>query len=111
MGIRYWKGLAVTSCYFFTDPLTIEHAYFSYLENKKQMKTSSIFWVFATTIVLITVTVMATLNFPLNWVFYVTVIGQLMIVHMVYRVLTENYTTDKTFEDFYEDFPIGKRIN
>lgn len=74
------------------------------------MRTSAMFWVTITTITLITVTIMATMNFPFNWVFYVTVIGQAMIVYMVYRVLTENYTTDKTFEDFYEDYPIGNRM-
>ena len=64
------------------------------------------FWVGATTVMLITVTVMATMNFPFNWVFYVTVLGQIMIVYMVYKVLTDPYETDKTFEDFYEDNPI-----
>lgn len=54
---------------------------------------------------------MATMNFPFNWVFYVTVLGQVMIVYMVYRVLTEEYTTDKTFNDFYEDNPIGNRMH
>ena len=29
-----------------------------------------------------------------------------MVVVMVYKVLTDNYTTDKTFEHFYEDRPI-----
>jgi hypothetical protein len=66
------------------------------------------FWVGATTIVLILVTVMATMNFSFSWVFYITVLGQLMIVYMVYKVLTDNYKTLKTFEDFYEDYPIGK---
>lgn len=70
------------------------------------MKTSAMFWVGATTIVLITVTVMAAMNFPFNWVFYITVLGQVMIVYMVYRVLIDTYTTNKTFKDFYEDFPI-----
>ena len=70
------------------------------------MKTSAMFWVGATTIVLITVTVMAAMNFPFNWVFYITVLGQVMIVYMVYRVLTDTYITNKTFKDFYEDFPI-----
>jgi TRAP-type C4-dicarboxylate transport system permease small subunit len=64
------------------------------------------FWVSTTTIVLITVTIMAAMNFPFNWVFYITVLGQVMIVYMVYRVLIDKYTTDKTFKDFYEDFPI-----
>lgn len=70
------------------------------------MKTSAMFWVGTTTIVLITVTIMAAMNFPFNWVFYITVLGQVMIVYMVYRVLTDTYTTNKTFKDFYEDFPI-----
>ena len=70
------------------------------------MKTSAMFWVGTTTIVLITVTIMAAMNFPFNWLFYITVLGQVMIVYMVYRVLTDTYTTNKTFKDFYEDFPI-----
>ncbi len=70
------------------------------------MKTSAMFWVGTTTIVLLTVTIMVAMNFPFNWVFYITVLGQVMIVYMVYRVLTDNYTTTKTFKDFYEDFPI-----
>jgi len=72
------------------------------------MKTSAMFWVGTTTIVLLTVTIMAAMNFPFNWVFYVTVLGQVMIVYMVYKVLTDNYTTDKTFKDFYEDYPINE---
>lgn len=67
------------------------------------------FWVALTTLILITVTIMATMNFPFNWVFYVTVLGQAAVIFMVYKVLTDVYTTDKTFEDFYEDYPIGKR--
>ena len=66
------------------------------------------FWVAMTTIVLIILTIMASMGFPFNWVFYVTVIGQAMVVFMVYRVLTDNYQTEKTFEDFYEDHPIGR---
>ncbi len=55
---------------------------------------------------LLTVTIMAAMNFPFNWVFYITVLGQVMIVYMVYKVLTDDYTTTKTFKDFYEDHPI-----
>lgn len=72
------------------------------------MKNSAMFWVAATTFVLVGLTIMGAINFPFNWVFYVTVLGQVMVVYMVYRVLTDNYTTDKTFDDFYEDHPIGK---
>ena len=72
------------------------------------MNSSAMFWVGITTLVLITVTIMASMGFPFNWVFYVTVIGQVMVVYMVYKVLTDNYQTDKTFEDFYEDRPISE---
>ena len=70
------------------------------------MKSTAMFWVAMTTMVLITVTVMASMGFPFNWVFYITLLGQFMVVYMVYRVLTDNYNTDKTFEDFYEDHPL-----
>jgi len=72
------------------------------------MKSSAMFWVGATTILLIMVTIMVTMNFAFSWVFYLTVLGQIMIVYMVYKVLTDNYITSKTFEDFYEDYPIRK---
>mgnify|MGYP001819967735 CR=1 FL=1 len=72
------------------------------------MKNAVMFWVWATTIMLIVVTIMATMNFPFNWVFYLTVIGQIMVAIMVYRVLKDNYTSEKTFADFYEDHPIGR---
>ena len=70
------------------------------------MKNSAVLWVGATTLVLVTVTIMAAMDFTFSWVFYLTVIGQVMIVIMVYRVLKDNYKTEKTFADFYEDHPI-----
>ncbi len=72
------------------------------------MKFSAMSIVAFTTLVLVTVTIMASMNFPFNWVFYVTVFGQALVVYMVYKVLTDDYQTSKTFEDFYEDFPINK---
>ncbi|MFS4416509.1 hypothetical protein [Maribacter sp. 2307ULW6-5] len=62
-----------------------------------------------TTVTLILVVVMATLDFPYKWVFFATVIGQGLLIWMVYSVLTDNYKTNKTFEDFYEDAPIRDR--
>ncbi|MBD0778378.1 hypothetical protein HPE56_11290 [Maribacter sp. ANRC-HE7] len=72
------------------------------------MKNSAMFWVANTTLTLVVVTIMAAMNFSFNWVFYITVLGQSMVVYMVYKVLTDNYTTKKTFKDFYEDHPMGK---
>jgi hypothetical protein len=31
-------------------------------------------------------------------------IGQILLIITVYKVLTDDYTTTKTFEDFYEDY-------
>ncbi|MCJ7465707.1 MAG: hypothetical protein MUO53_03325 [Maribacter sp.] len=75
------------------------------------MKLSAMFWVATTTIILIIGTIMAAMALPFNWVFYVTIIGQFAVVYMVYMVLTDSYTTTKTFDDFYEDYPIGSRPN
>lgn len=52
---------------------------------------------------------MASMNMPFNWVFYLTVFGQFLIAVMVFRVLKDKYTTDKTFQDYYEDYPIGRQ--
>lgn len=75
------------------------------------MRNSAMLWVAITTLLLITVTLMVTMQLPFNWIFYCTVLGQVGIVIMVYKVLTDNYKTTKTFEDFYEDNPIGDRPN
>ena len=75
------------------------------------MKDSVYVWIVITTLALVTVTIMSVMNLPFNWVFYSTVLGQELVVYMVYKVLKDNYTTDKTFKDFYEDNPMGDRIN
>lgn len=73
------------------------------------MKDIVYFYIALTTLVLVTVTIMATMNFPFNWVFYTTILGQVLVVFMVYKVLKDKYTTTKTFKDFYEDHPIGQQ--
>ncbi len=67
------------------------------------------FYVALTTIMLLTVTIMVSMDMPFNWVFYLTCLGQIMVAVMVYKVLTDNFTTEKTFSDFYEDHPIGNQ--
>jgi hypothetical protein len=63
-----------------------------------------------TTLLLITVTIFATMNMSFGLVFFVTVLGQGLLVYTVYRILKDDYTTNKTFEDFYEDRPdLGKK--
>ncbi len=73
------------------------------------MKLSAMFLVVFTTLVLIAVTIMAAMNLPFNWVFYLTVFGQGLVLLMVYKVLTDDYQTDKTFKDWYEDVPVSQQ--
>ncbi|MDP2540242.1 hypothetical protein CSC81_07220 [Tenacibaculum discolor] len=72
------------------------------------MKNSAMFWVLFVTIFLLVLTALVYTYIGFSWVFILTVIGQLLVVLMVYKVLKDHYTTDKTFEDFYEDYPIGR---
>lgn len=67
------------------------------------------FYVAVTTLMLVTLTIMVAMDLPFNSVFYLTCIGQIMAMTMVYKVLRDNYSTNKTFEDFYEDHPVGNR--
>lgn len=67
------------------------------------MRNKAMFWVVITTIVLVILAIMAAMNLSFNWIFYTTVLGQGMVVYMVFRVLNDHYTTKKTFEDFYGD--------
>lgn len=73
------------------------------------MKTAAMSLVAYTTLVLIILTIMVGMNISFNWVFYLTLVGQAMLIYMVYRVLADNCKTDKTFEDFYEYNPIRFR--
>lgn len=72
------------------------------------MKVSMSLTIAITTFLLFFVTILASLNFDFSWVFYLTVLGQGFLIYMVYKVLTDNYKTEKTFDDFYEDKPIQK---
>ena len=67
------------------------------------MKITAMQWLAMTTLILITVTIFTTMNLSFSWVFYLTVAGQALLVVTVYKVLKDDYTTDKTFKDFYED--------
>ena len=70
----------------------------------KKLKISAMSLVWITTLLLVTLTVMVAMDLHFNWVFYLSVLGRVFVVLMVYRVLTDDYTTDKTFDDFYEDY-------
>ena len=72
------------------------------------MKNSALLFLAVTTLLLLVLIVFWALDFPFHWLFYLTVLGQGLLVYTVYLVLTDKYTTDKTFDDFYEDYPIGR---
>lgn len=79
-----------------------------YILNKK-MKNLAITLIVITTLVLILVSVLASLNFSFELVFFLTVFGQALLIFTVYKVLTDDYTTDKTFDDWYEDHSMKER--
>ncbi|SDG79154.1 hypothetical protein [Psychroflexus sediminis] len=72
------------------------------------MKNPGIPLLILTTLILILVTIFAALDMAFSWVFYLTVLGQATLVFAVYKVLTDDYQTDKTFRDWYEDRPKDK---
>lgn len=72
------------------------------------MKVSAIGLLIFTTLILVTLTIFAVMGFPFSWIFYLTVFGQALLIFSVLRVLKDDYHTDKTFKDFYEDHPISK---
>lgn len=61
-----------------------------------------------TTVLLILVTMLVSMDVSFGWIFWLTCLGQFMVVVMVYKVIKDDYTTEKTFKDFYEDYPITK---
>ena len=75
------------------------------------MKVSAMNWVVITTFFLIALTIAAAMDWAFHWIFYATVLGQGLVLVMVYKVLTDSYQTSKTFEDFYEDRPVPREDN
>ncbi|HEY9186014.1 MAG TPA: hypothetical protein VIM94_11880 [Salegentibacter sp.] len=71
------------------------------------MKNKPIILLIITSIILVLVTVLSFFNVQFPLVFYLTIIGQAFLIYTVYNVLTNKYKTTKTFDDWYEDHPIG----
>lgn len=72
------------------------------------MRQSAIFYVVVTTILLVAVALMVFFNLAYDLIFYMVLAGQAWWLLTVYKVLTDKYSTDKTFDDWYEDHPIGR---
>ena len=72
------------------------------------MRFSITFYIVLTTFFLVAVTIMSVLNIAFSWVFYTTLGGQILLLVMVYKILTDDYQTDKTFDLWYEDNPMDQ---
>ncbi|WP_324719967.1 hypothetical protein [Salinimicrobium sp. HB62] len=70
------------------------------------MKISAHFYVIVSSLLLATVAVMVFYNVSYPVVFYTVLFGQVFWLFTVYKVLTDDYSTDKTFDDWYEDNPM-----
>ncbi len=73
------------------------------------MKLTGVGYLVITTGVLVLLTVLASLNFSYGILFYLMCFGQLLLLVTVYKILTDDYHTDKTFEDSYEDHSPGMK--
>ncbi len=69
------------------------------------MKLSAHFYVVISTIFLVLVAALVFYNAPYNIVFYTVLVGQAWWLLTVYKVLINDYSTKKTFDDWYEDHP------
>jgi len=72
------------------------------------MKQSAYIYIIVGTLLLISVTIVSALDIAFKWIFYASLFGQAFVILMVYKVLKDAYSTNKTFKNFYEDHPIGK---
>lgn len=72
------------------------------------MKLQANFYLALTTGVLLLVVLIATLQVAYAWVFYATVVGQSLLLVTVFKVLKAPCTSQKTFDEFYEDYNVRK---
>lgn len=70
------------------------------------MKNFAIKLVWFTTVFVFIFTGLCQVNTPLPVLMILFIIGSFLIPFMVYTVLNDNYTTLKTFKDWYEDNPM-----
>lgn len=67
------------------------------------MKITAMGLVAFTTFFLFILVLLSTLPVGFGLIFFLTLIGQALVVLMVYKVLTDDFKTSKTFEDFYQE--------
>ncbi|GAB2764688.1 hypothetical protein [Salinimicrobium soli] len=72
------------------------------------MRIPVLFYIVISSILLAAVGIMVYYNVRYDVILYTVVAGQAWWLLTVYKVLTDNYSTEKTFDDWYEDHPIGR---
>lgn len=70
------------------------------------MRQTAHIYVIISSLILVAIAVMVFYNVSYPIVFYTVLFGQAFWLFTVYKVLTDNYSTEKTFDDWYEDHPM-----
>lgn len=71
------------------------------------MKNFAIKLVWFTTAYVFFFAVLNQTNVDLRIIMSLHIVGMFLIPYLTYTVLTDNYKTDKTFKDWYEDHPMN----
>lgn len=69
------------------------------------MKSKAIFFVIVTSLFLLMYTALAQFDVSVRLVYSLFLIGNILVITMVYKVLKENYSTNKNFNHWYQDNP------
>lgn len=72
------------------------------------MRQNAHIYVIISSLILALIAVMVFYNVSYPIVFYTVLFGQAFWIFTVYKVLTDDYTTEKTFDDWYEDHPMNQ---
>ena len=70
------------------------------------MKNFAIKLVWFTTVFVFVFAALCQTNIAIHILLGLLIFGELLILFMVYTVLTDRYTTTKTFKDWYGDHPM-----
>ena len=76
------------------------------LRENRAMKNFAIKLVWFTTAYVFFFAVLNQTNVDLRIIMSLHIVGVFLIPYLTYTVLTDNYKTDKTFKDWYEDHPM-----
>ena len=66
------------------------------------------FTVYFTTIFIVIYTLMARMSVPFGMIYLAFLLSQGLLIFMVWRILRDKYSTQKTFSDWYEDKDVRK---